>query len=625
MCGIAGIVSHEGPVDPELLVRVRDTMIHRGPDDAGLWVNSDFSVGLVHRRLAVIDLSSKARQPMQDSSGKSWIVFNGEIYNHLELRKELESEGSVFHSTSDTEVLLEAYRVWGTGCLTRLNGMFSFAIWDVENHRLFAARDRAGEKPFYYLRHSRCFAFASELKALMALPFLERRIDAVAYQHFLSYGYVPGDRCILQGVQKLSAGHALTLETGGRCKTWAYWRIPASTINGTRSVDDLADELDQLMERAVKRQLVSDVPLGICLSGGIDSSLVTAMAARTSQKPVRTFTVVFPGSLEYDEGPYAKIVANHFGTKHTELQAAPASVDILPTLARQFDEPCGDSSMVPTWLLSRLIRQECTVALGGDGGDELFGGYRHYGSLMFQFTLRRLLPESFRSVIRTFCRRYLPFGVRGYNSALGLGGSISQAVAHTNVFFSQRFRRNLTPQQSYGVHADANDKPIEGRASLFDAARGMPGGAMAVDFLTYLPDDILVKVDRASMLNSLEVRCPWLDYHLIEFAFGKVPNSCRATLRQKKILPRVLGTRLLPETLNLNRKQGFSLPLRKWMKGPWGEFFREILGSVNQPVFDKQFVYSLIEAQNRGLANHTERLFCLTMFELWRREYRASF
>ncbi|PYM11381.1 MAG: asparagine synthase (glutamine-hydrolyzing), partial [Verrucomicrobia bacterium] len=502
---------------------------------------------------------------------------------------------------------------------------FSFAIWDVEKRRLFAARDRAGEKPFFYSSQPRFFAFSSELKALMALPFVERKINPSAYQQFLAYGYVPGDICILQGVQKLRPAHALIVEDGGRCRTWAYWQVPAGTVSNTRSVDELADELDELLGRAVKRQLVSDVPLGICLSGGIDSSLVTAMAARASQKPVRTFTVVFPGSLEYDEGPYAKIVAEHFGTRHTELQTAPASVELLPVLARQFDEPCADSSMVPTYLLSRLIRQECTVALGGDGGDELFGGYRHYTSLMLQSRLRRILPEPFRSLIQTLCRGFLPSGVRGYNSALGLGGTINRAVAHTNILFTEPFRRKLTPRQVYRVHTEESEEPTEWKASLFDSARGMPGGAMNVDFLTYLPDDILVKVDRASMLNSLEVRCPWLDFNLIEFAFRNVPNSCRATLGQKKILPKVLGKRLLPKALNLDRKQGFSLPLRKWMKGAWGQFFTEILSSVDHAIFDQQVVRRLIETQNRGLVNHTERLFCLTMFELWRREYRASF
>ena len=392
MCGIVGIASRSSKIVPDLLISAW-ILRHRGPDDAGLWQSPDGRVGLAQRRLAIIDLSPCGHQPMVDTFGQLCITFNGEIYNYLDLRRELVARGHHFRTASDTEVILEAYRAWGVDCLSHLNGMFAFCLYDSAAQRLFLARDRAGEKPLFYWHTPGHLVFASELKALMADPAFPRRLDLQALDYYLAYGYVPGEMCILQGVRKLAQGQAMTydLETDTP-RVWRYWQLREPPSPADVSVDDLSAELETLLEDSVRRQLIADVPVGVLLSGGIDSSLVTAMASRVSSTPVKTFTISFPGHGAYDEGPYARLVAEYFGTQHTELVAEPAAVELLPALAWQYDEPMADSSMVPAYLVARLVRQHATVALGGDGGDELFGGYPHYSWLQWQERARRYLP-----------------------------------------------------------------------------------------------------------------------------------------------------------------------------------------------------------------------------------------
>lgn len=619
MCGIAGIVSTSGALKPEVLAAMSASLEHRGPDDRGEWWSVDRRVGLAHRRLAVIDLSAGGHQPMTDAQGEYEIVFNGEIYNYQHLRQDLCRAGHRFRTASDTEVVLEAYRAFGTECLATLNGMFAFALYDAPRRRLFLARDRAGEKPLFF-RHSRGrFSFASELKALLADPECPRTLDPASLNAYLAYGYVPRERCILRGVRKLPQGHALLYDlSNDALKEWAYWTLPGpedAAGSGVPAEAELIDELESLLADSVKLRLIADVPVGIMLSGGIDSSLVTAMAARASRR-ITTFTIAFPGHRSFDEAPHARLVAQHFGTDHRELEAEPATVDLLPTLARQFDEPLADSSMVPTHLVSRLIRREATVALGGDGGDELFGGYPHHAWVQSQAVWRSAVPAVLRPPLQSLAARTIPAGVKGRNYALGLLSGDSMAIAQFNQLFDPGMRLALSPI----LRECAGDAP-----ESFKAGLGTPGATLlqqttATDFRTYLPDDILVKVDRASMLCSLEVRAPWLDPRLIAFAFGRVPDRYRATRKARKVLPRLLAKRLLPEGLDLTRKQGFSLPLNAWLQGRWGSFFHDVLAGVDSAVFDPLTVRRLAAAQEKGYANE-HRLFALTMFELWRREY----
>ena len=615
MCGIVGIAGRaEG--SHRLLGVQSGTMRHRGPDASGEWHSEDRSVGLGHRRLSIIDLSHAGCQPMSAAGGEIQIVLNGEIYNYRELRKRLESLGHSFRSASDTEVLLEAYREWGTDCLVAVNGMFAFAIYDASERRLFLARDRAGEKPLFYYHQRGRFSFASELKALMANPSVPRVLHPEALDHYLAYGYVPGELSILAGFRKVPPAHALTYNVDSdELRVWKYWQLPSPPESASVDPEALASELEALLSDSIRHQLVADVPVGILLSGGVDSSLITAIAAKVSRSPVRTFTIAFPGHGAYDEGPFARMVATHFGTQHTELVAEPATVTILPALARQYDEPVGDSSMVPTYVVSKLVRESCTVALGGDAGDELFGGYLHYSRIQNQMRWRRLMPSPLKRAIGRGAK-LLPTGFRGRTYLRALESPDSDAWVRATILFDGVFRRRLAP----ATRSLQGFPPEAYRKRAGSIGRTLLQRMMTADFNTYLPEDILVKVDRASMLASLEVRAPFLDYRIIEFAFGKVPDHLRATRSERKILLRMLARRLLPAKLDLQRKQGFSIPLDAWFKGAWGEYFREILAEAPPELYEPVAVRRLLAGQKRGFANG-QRLFNLAMLELWRREY----
>lgn len=624
MCGLVGIASVNSVLSRDWLIAGRDSMTHRGPDDAGVWWSEGGLVGLAHRRLSVIDLSPAGHQPMHDASGELSIVFNGEIYNFTELREQLIALGHGFRSHSDTEVILVAFRQWGLDCLTRLNGMFAFALFDARQKTVLLARDRAGEKPLFYYQANDVLRFASELKALLADPALPRRINPEAMDCYLAMGYVPGERCMLHGFNKLPPAHALLFDLQtGQAKVWRYWQLPELEAESQGPVDEAAllDELEALLEDAVRRQMVADVPVGVLLSGGVDSSLVAAMAVRASSK-VQTFTIGFPGHGKLDETEHARLIARHFGTRHTELMADPATVDLLPRLARQFDEPMVDSSMIPTFLVSQLVRQHCTVALGGDGGDELFGGYGHYSRLQWMQKKLGMIPRPLRKDITSAAKHFLPVGFAGSNIRtwlMALGQDFQLGLPQIATCFDGISRQKLMAGYSgYGFMAEGihqNQVPVH--PDLLQRATRM-------DFANYLAEDILVKVDRASMLSSLEVRSPLLDCRLIEFAFGKVPSHLKATERDKKILLKRLTTRVLPPEFDRHRKQGFSIPLAEWLKGgAFRALFHEVLRDP-QCSFDAQTIDSLLRGQDRGRSNG-ERLFALVLFELWRREYGVAF
>jgi len=559
---------------------------------------------------------------MQDAGGGTCIVFNGEIYNFADLRGELMAEGHAFSTQSDTEVILAAYREWGTECLSRLNGMFAFALYDSRRRLIFLARDRAGEKPLFYSLTNSALRFASELKGLMADPGLPRRIDPETLDCYLAMGYVPGGRSILQGVNKLPPAHALVFElNSGQSRLWRYWQLPeqsASAASGEIDETALLDELETLLEDAVRRQLVADVPVGVLLSGGVDSSLVTAMAVRTAAK-VKTFTIRFPGFGQYDETEHARLIARHFGTEHVELDAAESTVDLLPLLARQFDEPMVDSSMIPTCLVSRLVREHCTVALGGDGGDELFGGYAQYNRLLWLQQKLGGIPLQLRRTVANAAGALLPTGFKGSNWLQALSVDLKSGLPLILSLFDRGTRQRLMAGQSgwEPVAERIREQRVPKSADLLQRATRM-------DFGNYLAEDILVKVDRASMLNSLEVRAPLLDYRLIEFAFGQVPSQLKATDSSRKILLKKLAQRILPRQFDLRRKQGFSIPLASWLQsGPWKEFFHSVLLDSESTLFDRKETGRLLAGQARGRVN-SERLFALVLFELWRREYRIS-
>lgn len=623
MCGFLGAAATKPIRDRTWLAAGRDIMTHRGPDDAGECWSDDHRVGLGHRRLSILDLSPLGHQPMQDEARGLTIAFNGEIYNHGDLREELRAQGFVFRSNSDTEVLLAAYAAWGQDCLARLNGMFAFALYDAPRQTMLLARDRAGEKPLFYRLDGGVLYFASELKALMANPSLPRHIDPAALDCYLAMGFVPGERCILEGYNKLPPAHALTFELrNGATRLWRYWSVPEISPDSAAGAADetgLLDELEALLEDAVARQLVADVPVGILLSGGVDSSLVTAMAVRRSRQ-VRTFSIGFPGHGKLDETPHARLIARHFGTEHTELMVEPATADLIPRLAWQFDEPIVDSSMIPTFLVSHLVRQHCTVALGGDGGDELFGGYVEYSRLLWMQRWTAKLPNALRRVVAGAAEQLLPVGFARSNVRtwlMALGDDLVQSLPLVASHFDPTTRRKLMYGKP-GYQLVAEDI----RRDRTPAQPDLLQRATRMDFNDYLAEDILVKVDRASMLNSLEVRAPLLDYRLIEFAFGRVPSHLKATATDKKILLKRLAARVLPPEFDRQRKQGFSIPITEWLKhGRFRELVSDVLSDPGC-LFDRRVMRGLLNGQDRGLRNG-ERLFALVQFELWRRHYGA--
>jgi len=622
MCGILGIASQTPLTNRTWLAKSRDTLNHRGPDDAGLWWSEDGCVGLAHRRLSIIDLSPAGHQPMLDKSEQFCIVFNGEIYNFRDLRCELEGKGYQFHSATDTEVILAAYREWGTDCVKRFNGMFAFALCDRKSRTIFMARDRAGEKPLFYRYTNNQLVFASELKALMADPSFLKQINPEALDCYLAFGYVPGEYCILKGVNKLPPAHALTFNLdSGKLNVWRYWQMPELQTQARDSfiADETAllNELENLLEDSVQRQLVADVPVGILLSGGVDSSLITAMAVRSSSQ-IKTFTIRFPGYGKYDETEHARLIASHFNTEHTELEATASTVDILPLLAEQFDEPIVDSSMIPTFLVSQLIRQHCTVALGGDGGDELFGGYSHYNRLLSVEEKFGSIPFFLRTTVARGAERFLPLGFKGRNWVQGLGTDFKEGLPLVASYFDYKSRLSLLAQDKKNYLSSSAEqirkRRIVDNPSLLERATRL-------DFENYLAEDILVKVDRASMLNSLEVRAPFLDYRLIEFAFAKVPSYLKTTPSSRKILLKQLAARTLPPEFDRQRKQGFSIPLASWLTmGPWQDFFKEVLLGQETTLFNRKFIANLFAGQMKGYAN-SERLFALVLLELWCKKY----
>ncbi|KAF1079114.1 MAG: Asparagine synthetase [glutamine-hydrolyzing] [Candidatus Rifleibacterium amylolyticum] len=613
MCGIYGQISQVPFTDTRALCRARDTMMHRGPDAAGEWLSADRQVFLAHRRLSILDLSELANQPMCDQSGRLTIVFNGEIYNYLDIRAELVALGCSFRSQSDTEVVLQAYRQWGRDCVSRFNGMFAFAIYDCDRQEIFLARDRAGEKPLYYSNHAGVFCFASELKAIMSRADFVREIDANALDCYLNFGYVPGELCILKNVSKLPPAHVMLYRRcDGICRVWRYWSPPEAPAVSEVDEQALLEEFEEILCDSVKRQLVADVPVGVLLSGGIDSSLVTAMAVRSSQR-VKTFNVRFPGYGSYDETEHARLVAGHFGTEHIELEAGSVSPDLLPKLAAQYDEPINDSSMIPTFLVCQLVRQHCTVALGGDGGDELFGGYPHYATFGRMHELIGRLPMIFRRAGASLCEKLLPIGLKGRNWFMTADIDFAREVPKALLLFEKSARNRLLPDLHPGFAERLWHERTVAHANLVERFT-------RTDLTNYMPEDILVKVDRACMLNSIEMRAPLLDYRMIEFAYGKVPAFLKADTRQKKIFLKKAARRLLPENLDIQRKQGFSIPLPKWLQQPeWKRAVCDVLLSEDC-MFDRHEVKRLLRGSSPAV-NNAERLFALTMFELWRRHY----
>ncbi len=620
MCGIAGIVYEDParPVSRAALERMCRALGHRGPDGEGIWIGS--GVGLAHRRLAVIDLSPAGRQPMSNEDESLWITYNGEIYNFLELRRQLADAGHRFRSRTDTEVILHLFEEKGERCVRDLHGMFALAIWDDRTRRLFLARDRVGKKPLKYAVFDGGLIFASELKAILASGLVDTEPDLAAIDMFFELGYVPGPATGSRAIRKLLPAQTLTWSPRGLQRR-DYWHLDFGEKR-PRSMADCCETLREIVTRCVKRRLVSDVPLGAFLSGGIDSSVVVACMAQTSDRPVRTFSMGFEHE-PYNELPYARMVAQRFATVHHEFIVRADAVDLLPELAFLYEEPYADSSALPSYLLARETRRFVTVALNGDGGDEAFGGYTRYARLLrWRRVLswgRRVGLHRLASALQRYTRPRSRFGELADKLVALASDSMASQYAWLVRLFSERQRHELYGPALREIAADRARRNFQ--AILDDPASGSTAldRMQSLDIRSYLPDDLLVKMDLATMAHGLEARSPLLDPEVLEFA-ASLPSATRYRAKTLKWLLREAFRSVLPESLLSRGKQGFAVPLAEWFRGPWRTFFQEtVLGprSRNREFLDSGIVSAMFADHVAGRAEHGRRLWALLMFELW--------
>lgn len=623
MCGIAGFLMRRGAgADPERARAMAASLAHRGPDGEGVFAED--GAALAHRRLSIIDLEGGA-QPMQNEDGLLWVVFNGEIYNFLELRPELERAGHRFRTRSDTEVLLHLYEELGGAMTERLNGMFAFAIWDRRRRELFLARDRFGKKPLYYIEDEGPyrFAFASEAKALLALPEVSRTPDAASVADFLAFGYVPEPRSVYRSIRKLPAGCSLLVTDAG-LQQRRYWQLEFGET--AQNWDEAAARIDGLASDAVRLRLVSDVPLGAFLSGGVDSSAVVAYMARHAPGRVRTFSIGFD-ERGYDETRYARMVAERYRTDHSEQIVRPQIGEMLDVLVHHFDEPFGDASAIPSLYLARMTRQHVKVALSGDGADEIFAGYRRYRHALIEERIRGKFPDWFR---RTFFRAagriypkfdYLPQIFRAKTLLANLSYTLADAYYNSlTVFRDHELDCILHPELRGHI---AGHDPRQPYRERFARRRELPPleQLQAVDVETYLPGDILVKADRATMAWSLESRSPWLDHRLAELA-ARLPCTWKVSGGNGKFIFKKTVEPLVPGEILWRPKMGFVMPLKEWFRGELRPVFeREVLGGSETGLIDRREAARLLGQHVTGVRNRDRWLWNLLVLQLWARRW----
>jgi asparagine synthase (glutamine-hydrolysing) len=623
MCGICGIIDRTGKsISENAILRLRDSVEHRGPDDAGIHIED--GVGLGSRRLAVLDLSPRGHMPMHNDDRSMWITYNGEVYNYRDLRTELESQGIRFQSDCDTEIVLRAYEAWGDDCVKRLHGMFALAIWDSKRRRLFAARDRLGVKPFFYIDDGKRFAFCSELKGLYELqPPSFDRIDPLSLDFFLGFGYLPPDRALIEGFHKLPPAHFLVLDDEG-IRLSRYWQVEMHASNAG-SIDENLEELDVVLRRAVAKRLKSDVPLGCFLSGGIDSGLVTALAAQSSDQPINTFSVGFTGAFpEDDERPLARIVAERFGTRHEELEVAPASYDLLPEITRHIGEPFADIGVLPMYQISKVAKQHITVALSGDGGDESFVGYPNITSALAAEKIRSRLPQAITQAIEAAAgvpvlSRALPRAaqVHRFLRQYVNGGVVGQFDASNS--WSEAWRARLyTPLQA-SRRGDSRAAHLIAAITDRQPHLRWPDQGVVVDLHLRLGGGYLTKIDIASNMVSLEVRSPFVDHEIVEFAAELALERKLLNGKQKGLL-REYAKRLLPEEIVSQPKRGFAPGLDDWLRGSWSQLVRgleERSVFVERGFFDGAVVRTVAEDHLSGRQAHGQRIWNLVCLESW--------
>jgi asparagine synthase (glutamine-hydrolysing) len=633
VCGIAGVFhfDRDRRVDELLLDRATDVLAHRGPDGRGTHV--DGSLGLGHRRLAIIDTSDAAAQPLSNEDGTVWIVFNGEIYNFLSLKEDLVRKGHKFRSRSDTETIVHLYEELGERCVEKLRGMFAFAIWDSRRERLFLARDRVGKKPLYFACTDDSFRFGSEIKAILEDPQVPREPELRALDLYLSFGYVPSPLTAFKGIEKLPPAHTLTIGRDGEPRLRRYWELdmsPKVPVETPAQAEKLEEEILATLDEATRLRMISDVPLGAFLSGGVDSSAVVASMKKAATGPVATFSIGFEEKA-WDESSFARLVAQHIGTEHTELTLRPDSLDGIERLAWHYGEPFADPSLLPTSAVSKLARSKVTVALSGDGGDEVFLGYERYMGMNLEETLERC-PRFVRDVM--YMRPWAPvLNMLGIGRQVRLGDHLGFARWRRGAEIWDRYFPAIevtSPRTKERLLSDDTFRSLGGhdaRAWLRSKIRSSDGETWTekcahADFTSYLPDDICVKVDVASMAYGLETRAPLLDHLLIE-KVARLPFSQKLRgLRGKLVLKRALRSRL-PKAILERRKMGFGVPIAHWFRGGFTRLLEDVLldsRARGRGIFEPQAVLALVREHERQ-GGQENVLFALLMLELWFRKF----
>ncbi len=621
MCGITGSITNNGQaVDRSIIERMNAAIEHRGPDDDGFFVDEHAALGM--RRLSIIDVAG-GKQPIHNRDRTKWIVFNGEIYNFQELRDDLEQRGHQFYTRSDTEVIIHLYDEYGPACVDRLRGMFAIAIWDTVEKKLFLARDRVGKKPLLYsLQSNGDLVFGSEFRALLAHPSVSREVDLAAIDSYLSYLCVPAPQTAFMSIRKLEPGHYL-LWKNGEIETHRYW-LPDFSKKISVTQEEAIDETTRLVREATKMRLISEVPLGAFLSGGVDSSIVVALMAEESDKPVKTFSIGFD-EQDFSELKYAKRVAQHVGAEYNEFIVRPNALEVLPILVEHYGEPYADSSAIPTYYVAKETRKHVTVALNGDGGDESFAGYERYAAMKLAERYQQI-PAIFRKPLIEKAIGMLPSSELTRSRIR----DVKRFIKAAELSKTDRYFRWVTAFDQAGkeeIYTDQFAAEVAGRKASqflddwFTQANGSSilDAALLTDQMTYLPNDLLVKVDIATMANSLEARSPFLDHKVIEFA-ASLPPGLKMRGYQTKSLLKKVAARLVPKEVVYRRKMGFGVPIGKWFRGEMKEFLMEILlseRSLTRGIVKPDVITRFVVEHTSGERDHSFQLWAFLMLELW--------
>lgn len=644
MCGICGEIDLiKKEIKPEIIRCMCNVLAHRGPDDEGMVFfkgdryfeirrsselppeENDFEVAFGHRRLSIIDLSEAAHQPMCNEDETLWIVFNGEVYNFQELSKRLEEKGHRFKSKSDTEVILHAYEEWDVECLSTFRGMFAFAIWDTKKRRLFMARDRLGKKPLVYFNKNGRFIFASEIKAILQDPFVERKLNIFALHHYLTYQYVPSPDTIFEGIRKLPPAHYLIYDPPKKIEIERYWNLNFTPMDEkTLNLSDLNELLQKKIEESVKLRMISDVPLGAFLSGGMDSSLVVGMMAKFSERPVKTFSIGFEEE-GFDELPYARLVSKHFSTEHQEFVVKPNAIEVLPKLVWHYNEPFADSSAIPTYYVAKMTKDYVKVVLTGDAGDENFAGYRRY---LFSkwVSLFTKIPEKVR-------KKMMPFWLRLFSSfhvmesklnrlsdflEMSTPNQESNYLEQVKIF--NRKEREYLYTEEFSKNLEGMD-PLDYFLGKFKEIKteDLIDKLLYLDIHTYLPEDLLVKVDIATMANSLEARVPFLDHEFMEFV-AQIPSHLKLRGSKTKFILKKSFSDFLPEPILKRKKMGFGVPVSRWFRKELKDYVSEILldtRTLNRGYFKRKGIENLLNEHIALKYDHSAKIWALLVLEIW--------